>query len=178
MTIRYICEGLTGNSDCPPATDFNLKAVEGSGDLGAQHAASVPDGSLDLITHAWTTEANEPNSADWPDGDYVFQVRVATNQIDSYSLTINRVESSCLFDIQLAFSSAQTGTGTFTLTTNQDPSAGSAGDRFQCHFRSTLGGTMNKNVKLRTDILTPNDMWMDGAWAGTPPTRKRAMVCG
>lgn len=170
MTIRYLHEGSGAtDSDCTPAEDYNEKAVLSPTDT-SDLSSSVGIGPH--LTHAWTTEPDNPNDADWPNGDYVLQVYVHLNQLAAgIDLETHRVSSGCTSQETIGSTTGLTGTGAKTLTTTADPSAGSASDRYQGRVTGdNTGSTMSKSLTLRVSNSDPDDSYQEGPWTVATPS--------
>lgn len=164
------------------SNEFEASSSTGS---MVQDAESVAKASQEL-THVWTTAANEPNSADWPSGNYRCQLDVSAAGADltygfrtltSAAGHFARVNSGLTADQQTwaQAESAFSGTGLKLATTGTiDPTAGVAGDRWECLLAVANASTMS--AESITLDLNESDDYTDGPWAaGT--TYVGAQVC-
>ena len=174
MVTQYKCEGdAATDSDCTPAS-YNKKAIEGSVADVAAMSETVAATSTE-ITHAWTTEADIPSVADWPNGDYTFQTRIGVLGVDSYQAIILRTNSACTIGQTLGTSTAQTSTGTFTYTISLDPTAGLRTDRMQGRIFATNDNSCAKNIRANPNIAEPNHIYLEGPWTAAVGGRNRIM---
>lgn len=140
MAITFLWNAPdTSDSDCTPASEYNRKADEASQTSAALSASIATED--DELSHAFTTIANDPNNADWPDGLYRASINCTTIGGDvTYGLltlggsdgAFHRVNSSCTSqESWTQDEGAFSGTGVNVATNTIDPSSGAAGDRFQ-----------------------------------------------
>ncbi len=200
-SITYLLNAPdASDSDCTPAADFNRKMDE-AGQQSENLTASMTAGA-DKLTHAFTTQAGDPNVVDWPvasGGDpygCTIEVGQAGGDVTYGLLTIGgsngefvRVNSSCTrqegwVQSQSVFS----GTGSKTATnTTVNPSSGAAGDRYQVRWaaaRAASHGTQNFRIDVGTGTNEAVGPWVgevapDMAWPSGPEQvmrRKREVV--
>ncbi len=166
----------TSDSDCTPAAANNRKMDEaGQTSQGLASPNMMPE--VDSLSHAFTTEAGDPNVVDWPAAsggdsyDASFDVSAAGADVTFGLLTISgsagrfhRVNSSCTTQENWSQGeSAFSGTGVKVATnTSIDPSSGAAGDRFQCLFAARNNATMGGNQSFT--ILTNSSSFGMGPW--------------
>lgn len=156
MTIVYKLEGSAGtDSDCTPAAGNNEKALATRIDASVL-VRDIPLETADEISHAWTTEASNPNVADWPSGNYFMRANISFLESTNVSLKFQllRVNSGCTSQVNglPLTSSSFTTTGDKTFDTGTiDPSSGAAGDRFQ----AIILGSNTKNM-ARSFNIDPN----------------------
>jgi hypothetical protein len=126
---------------------------------------------------SFTTPANEPNSADWPNGTYRYQLNCTAVGADivyggspSIFQDFGRVSADLTTRIQStpAAQDSVSGTGLKLFTVSWDPSAGSASD---C-FSFVVSCTNNASMKDEDITLTLNttDSFADGPWTGGAPS--------
>ena len=118
---------------------------------------------------AFSTPDNEPNSPDWPDGTYRYQLDVTAA---SEGLTHGDVSTGSDFfrgSLDLASSlesvdsatGAQSGTGLFITTASWNPAAGAANNRYGIRVGAN-GDSHGDAITLR---LNTADSYADGPWS-------------
>lgn len=180
-----------GRYNVPPGTityflnDASLIGVH----VAAVHEVQMEEGDIassvtldalipvagDALSHLWTTLAGSPNEANWPNGAYRCQIDVNTAMlVDGYGFLTRggsvghfaRVNAGLTADeetwtqTEVAF----TGTGIKLATRTLDPSAGAAGDRFECLLAADNSDSMmDGDLNVRVD---DSDSFADGPWTG------------
>ena len=136
---------------------------------------TVPLSTTNRYSYVWTTNAGEPNSADWPSGVFNIQIDVSAIGADltvggSFASGTNgqlsRVSSDGATSQEArtngTTSSGGTGVKLFTSGTF-DATAGSAGDRYgqaiQVHNSSSM-----KNEDITIQNVNTATCYLDGPW--------------
>jgi hypothetical protein len=134
---------------------------------------TITIGALASEAYVWTTPANEPNSADWPSGDFHAQIDISAigadivlNDADSLFGRISGDGTAALAGSTSATWDSNSGTGLklYTKTAYNFP-AGAATDRFGVEVVAK-----NNNDHKSQDITIQNvnttTTYFDGPWAG------------
>jgi len=134
---------------------------------------SVNPAGVNFDIFIFSTPSNEPNSDDWPSGNYRYQIDVtAAGGGQTYGLldfgSVNghfaRVNSGLTSDLETfqQAESAFSGTGLKLATTGTvDPSSGSAGDRWELLLS---GNDPCEDEATFTLQLNESDDFADGPW--------------
>ena len=130
-----------------------------------------------IVSWGFSSPANEPNSADWPNGTYRCQLDCTaasvglTYQFSGTFFGPNRVSSDLVTDLEAAsvWTTSFSGTGLKLDTGTFDFAAGDVGDRFA--FPITVAGdSIGDAMTLR---LNTADSFADGPWPGADDTTAR-----
>ncbi len=134
------------------------------------------------LIFCFTTPADEPNDADWPDGEYRCQLDVTVidngltyGLINTGSPAVDghfaRVDSGLTTDSESAnqddadFTTAG-GTGLKLATANTTWTAGNASDRFECLISCSRDGVGHGGSNITIQVGT-SDSFIDGPWVST-----------
>lgn len=175
MTIRYLLNGSGGtDSDLTPAVGNNEQALTSTTNTTAI-TRTIPTSTTDEISLSWSTAASNPNEADWANGTYHFSVNISS--VDA-NVTIKgqllRVNSSgTIQETLINDTTGVTTAGVYTQTVDTDPSAGSAGDRFQLRL---LGSNSNTHNTRSFTVTIDSTSWIEGTF--TASSVSIAAVCG
>ena len=137
---------------------------------------SVTTDAAAVLCWLFETPANEPNSVDWPSGNYRFQfdctaasnglvyaVKGVTNNSGFYQLTSAEGIITAWPQVEADFS----GTGLKLATTGTiNPAAGASGDLFAMRVTAD-GDSHNDAITLE---LNTADSYADGPWVSGPNT--------
>ena len=123
---------------------------------------------------SWTTATGNPNTADWPSGDYrwffVIDTLTFSGTNDTIDLSIRRVASDgTTVSETLTTDSSITAAGTHSVTVNTDPGY-SAGDRYKVTVIGNTGGS-HGNPELIWNVDDTDD-YVDGPWTEIVSTRR------
>ena len=140
---------------------------------GAGSAPAIIPLSGDALSHVWTTPADSPNSADWPNGVYTCSMDVQTLMlVDSFGLLTRggsaghfaRVNAGLTADQETwtQDEAAFTSTGISVATNTIDPSSGSADDRFEVLVAADNSDTMMDGTL--TIRVGDADSFGEGPW--------------
>lgn len=155
------------------AASYEFEIKTGTATAGSQ-ACDIGKGAA-ALAFCFTGAVGTPNDADWPSGSYRCQLDCTVNSYVSFGLlTLStavghfaRVNSTLTTEAQTwaQAEAAFTATGLSLATTGTiDPSAGAAGDRFECLVAGYVPGTKNGTFTLE---LNEADDYVDGPWAGS-----------
>ena len=149
----------------PEQTASHEDALELTTAASATESITLDSGSVTAWT--FTTDTNQPNSADWPSGSYRFQLNCTAASLGvSYCGTVlnefRRTDSAISsLETWSNVESAFSGTGLKLATSSKDPAAGSASDRFYCVFAAS-GDSHGDAITLQ---LNTTDSYADGPWS-------------
>lgn len=163
MTITYELNGGNGtDSDCTPSLGNNEQALATRTDTFAI-ARSIPQATTDEESVSWTTLADNPNSADWPSGDYVGSMDINAMEAGaSIKIQLLRINSACTIQQTLGTSTSLSGTGVKSYTWNGDPGAGNASDRYQ--MRVLGSNSEGHKAQQFSIVIADPDTFISGAW--------------
>lgn len=164
--------------DVKRSTDAHVASREFQFELTTGTAATVSEtimGNADELVFVFTTPVGEPDSANWPNGLYRWQIDVfaAGAQITYGMLTLGlsaghfaRVADGAdppgadvetWTQTQAAFS----GTGLNIASRTIDPAAGTADERWEALLAGQNTNSMNQSIELE---LNESDDFTDGPW--------------
>lgn len=162
-TITYICRD-TDRTVGWEAGEHEDAMETTTATLGSETATTAQESSE--FEWIFTTPANEPNNADWPNGDYRIQYDV--NAIDSDELitatNFARVSSDASTILQTLPTDGTniTTTGLHIRSVTVDPTAGAVGDRFGIRVTGqNVSLHMSQTITLDLNI---SDSFADGPW--------------
>ena len=163
MTRSYLLNGGGGtDSDCVPALGNNETMLLVRTDT-TEVTREIAKSAVDEISFSWTTLAAEPNTADWPSGNYVGSMNVSVCDASAtYKISLIRINSACTLQATLGTSLALSGTGTKSYTYTNDPAAGNATDRYQMRV---LGSNSSMSATQTLTITINGVSYASGPWA-------------
>lgn len=153
-------------------------------DTGTASAATATDTLTSASQNAfvWTSDANQPNSADWPAasaGD-PYQLRIDISAMGSalalsesdFCYRIDSAAITLLETLDAANSSwdSTTGTGLKTITDSTSASAGDVTDRVSVRVFVTTSDTMMNNV-ITIQNLNTTTPYFKGPWGSVAAAR-------
>lgn len=151
-----------------------------TGTAGSEEVSLPPaDPATSILGWTFSTPANKPNNADWPNGTYKCQLDCTANSGVNYGLlTVGaengkfaRVSSDLASELESTVQAEAvfTNSGLKLATVSWNPTAGAAGDRFVCVV--ACQSTSIHAVKAMTLKLNEADDYAEGPWpaaAGQP----------
>jgi hypothetical protein len=156
----------------------NEDALELTAGAGETETRSVPGPTSSGGGWAFTTDTNQPNSADWPSGNYRAQLDCSVAGADiTYEVTDFARVNSTAASVSESVSSGESkvsGTGLKLFTSGTwNPSAGSAGDRF-----AFVTQEFNANMSMAQNItfVFDSDAYADGPWTSGTTTNQSVDV--
>lgn len=165
MTRTYQLDGLgAADSNETDGIGWNEEAPVVRTDSVAVER-SIPSLATDEISGTWTTQTNEPNSADWPNGTYNGSVNCTVNQADaSFKMQLLRSTDASppVTQETLGTGASESGTGVKTVAFTLNPTAGVASNLYQLFI---LGSNTNSHGTRRIRFL-PDDTRseINGPW--------------
>ena len=151
------------------------RTVETSASGPGEAADQTSVGASDEALSSWTTQDGEPNSADWPDGDYRYNHNIVSmNKATNYKISLRRVNSIGILMETLGSEDTYTTVGTKSATKSTDPPSGVAADHYQMLIRATADGSHSKATITQT--YGNSSYYVDGPWDAGVEGRRRSNV--
>jgi hypothetical protein len=166
-TITYICRDTDRAAGWESATHED--AFELTTAAAATETREIPNSTPSTLTWIFSTPSNEPNSNDWPTGDYRIQydVTVVDSGVFIDASSFRRVSSDLSATLASLGSEGTniTTTGLHLRSITVNPFSGDAVDRFGvgvfCGNSNSHGSSQTITLELNT-----SDSFADGPWEG------------